>query len=69
LAPKDSVQALLGDLHEMFRKNANRLGERQARRKYWMQVAASFAPLLWQWLKRIGFFTVLVDYFRSKLGL
>ena len=69
LAPKNSVQALLGDLHEMFRKNADRLGEREARRKYRMQVTASLVPLLWHWLKRIGFFTVLVDYFRSKLGL
>lgn len=69
LAPKNSVQALLGDLHEMFRKNADRLGEQEARRKYRMQVAASLVPLLWHWLKRIGFFTVLVDYFRSKLGL
>jgi len=69
LAPKNSVQALLGDLHEMFRKNADRLGQREARRKYRIQVAVSLAPLIWQWLKRIGFFTVLVDYFRSKLGL
>ncbi len=69
LAPKNSVQALLGDLQEMFQKNADRLGEREARRKYRMQVAASLLPLLWHWLKRIGFFTVLVDYFRSKMGL
>jgi hypothetical protein len=69
LAPKNSAQAQLGDLQEMFEKNAERFGEKQARRKYWMQVAQSLAPLLWQWLKRVGFFTVLVDYFRSKLGL
>jgi hypothetical protein len=69
LAPKNSAQALLGDLQEMFQKNAHRFGEKQARRKYWMQVASSLAPLVWHWLKRIGFFTFLIDYCRSKLGL
>jgi hypothetical protein len=69
LAPKNSAQSLLGDLHEMFQKNAERYGEKQARRKYWIEVARSFGPLLWQWLKRISFFTMLMDYFRAKLGL
>lgn len=69
IAPKNTVQPFLGDLEEMFHENVARLGEGQAKRKYWMQVAASVGPLLWQWLKRIGFFTVLVDYFRSKFGL
>jgi hypothetical protein len=69
LAPKDSAQAFLGDLQEIFQKNAGRFGEGQARRKYWIQVAISFGPLVWQWLKRVGFFTVLIDYFRAKFGL
>jgi hypothetical protein len=69
LAPKNSVQSQLGDLQEMFRKNADRFGEKQARRIYWKQVARSIAPLLWQWLKRLGFFTVVLEYFRSKMGL
>jgi hypothetical protein len=69
LAPKNLGQAFLGDLQEMFQKNVDRFGEKQARRKYWMQVASSLGPLIWQWLKRIGFFTVLIDYFRTKLGL
>jgi hypothetical protein len=69
LAPKNSAQAQLGDLQEMFEKNVARIGERQARLKYWIEVARSFGPLLWQWLKRVGLFTVLIDYFRSKLGL
>jgi hypothetical protein len=53
----------------MFESNVARLGERQARRKYWMQVASSLLPLLWQWIKRIGLITMLVDYLRSKIGL
>lgn len=69
LAPKNTAQAQLGDLQEMFAKNVERLGVKLARRKYLMQVAASAMPLVWQWMKRIGFFTILVDYFRSKLGL
>jgi hypothetical protein len=68
LAPENSVQCQLGDLHEMFQKNANRIGEKQARRKYWKQVARSITPLVWQWLKRI-FVTVLLEVFRSKAGL
>lgn len=68
LAPEKSAQAFLGDLQEIFHKNVDRFGEQQARRKYWLQVASSVGPLLWLWLKRIGFFTVLIDYFRSKLG-
>ncbi|MDA9393461.1 hypothetical protein WN73_23455 [Bradyrhizobium sp. CCBAU 45394] len=69
LAPKNTAQAQLGDLHEMFEKNVARLGERPARQKYWIEVARSFGPLLWQWLKRVGLFTFLIDYFRSKFGL
>jgi hypothetical protein len=69
LAPENTAQAQLGDLHEMFESNVARLGERQARRKYWMQVASSLLPLLWQWIKRIGLITMLVDYLRSKIGL
>jgi hypothetical protein len=68
-APKNLAQSFLGDLEEMYQKNAERFGEAHARRKYWMQVASSLGPLLWQWLKRVGFFTILIDYFRSKLGL
>jgi hypothetical protein len=69
LVPKNSAQAQLGDLQEMFQKNAARYGERRARREYWMEVARSLGPLLLQWLKRVGFFTILIDYFRSKFGL
>jgi hypothetical protein len=65
LAPKNTVQALLGDLQEMFQKNADRFSDKQARRMYWMQVV----PLIWQGAKRLGFLAVLVDYFRSKFGL
>jgi hypothetical protein len=53
LAPKASAQSFLGDLQEMYQKNTERFGEPQARRKYWIEVARSFGPLLWQWLKRI----------------
>jgi hypothetical protein len=69
LAPKNSAQAQLGDLQEMFETNVSRLGEQHARRKYWIQVASSFGPLCWEWLKRIGLVTFVVDYVRSKLGL
>ena len=69
IAPKNTVQPFLGDLEEVFHKNAARFGERQARRQYWMQVFASLGPLAWQWVKRMGFITVLVDYFRVKSGL
>ena len=69
LAPKNSAQGLLGDLQEMFQKNAERYGAKQARRRYWIEVVRSFVPLLWQWLKRIGLFTFLIDYLRSKFGL
>jgi hypothetical protein len=69
LAPKNSAQAMLGDLQEMFEQNAGRFGEKQARRKYWMQVASSIVPLVWRWVKRLGLLTLLVDYFRSKFGL
>jgi hypothetical protein len=68
-APKNLAQSFLGDLQEMYQKNAERFGEAHARREYWMQVASSLGPLLWQWLKRVGFFTILIDYFPSKLGL
>jgi hypothetical protein len=69
LAPRNTAQALLGDLQEMFQANVRRLGEQEARRKYWLQVAASARPLLWTWIKRIGLFTAFIDYVRSKFGL
>ncbi len=69
LAPKNTAQAQLGDLQEIFQKNAARFGEKQAGRMYWMQVAASAWPLIWTWIKRIGLFTALADYVRSKFGL
>jgi hypothetical protein len=64
LAPKNTAQALLGDLDELFQENATRFGERRARRKYWMQVASSVGP----WLKRFAI-TVVVGYIRSKIGI
>jgi hypothetical protein len=69
IAPKNSAQALLGDLEEIFQKNAERFGDSQARRMYWFEVARSMGPLIWQWIKRMGFITLVVDYFRSKFGL
>ncbi|WP_445222473.1 permease prefix domain 2-containing transporter [Bradyrhizobium sp. Pa8] len=69
IAPKNSAQAFLGDLEELFQKNAERFGEPQARRMYWFEVARSFGPLVWQWIKRMGFVTLVVDYVRSKFGL
>ncbi|MBU6464091.1 MAG: hypothetical protein KGK01_09865 [Bradyrhizobium sp.] len=64
LAPKKSAQALLGDLLETFHKNADRFGEKEARRMYWFEVVSSAGP----WIKRL-FFAVVVDYVRSKFGL
>jgi hypothetical protein len=69
VAPKHSAQALLGDLEEMFQKNVDKFGERAARRMYWLEVARSFGPLVWQWIKRMGFVTLVIDYVRSKFGL
>jgi hypothetical protein len=68
LAPKNTAQAILGDLQELFHKNVERFDEKQARRMYWMEVVANVRPLLLTWLKRIGFFTLLIDYVRSKSG-
>jgi hypothetical protein len=50
-APKNTAQNQLGDLREMFHKNVQRFGEKQARRDYWMEVANSAWPLVWSWLK------------------
>jgi hypothetical protein len=69
LAPENTAQAQLGDLQEMFQKNVERLGAKQARRIYLMQVAASAWPLIWRWLTRIGFFAAFIGYVRSKFGL
>jgi hypothetical protein len=69
LAPKNTAQALLGDMQEMFQKNVRRLGETEAERLYWMQVRASAGRWVLDWLMRIGFLTAIVDYFRSKLGV
>ena len=69
VAPKNSVQALLGDLEEIFQKNTERFGETRARRMYWFEVARSVGPSIWRWLTRLGVITFLVDYVRSKFGL
>ncbi|MGY8709513.1 permease prefix domain 2-containing transporter [Bradyrhizobium sp. 18BD] len=69
IAPKNSAQALLGDLEEMFQRNAERFGDSQARRMYWFEVARSVGPIVWRWIKRMGIVTLVVDYVRSKFGL
>ena len=69
LAPKNTAQALLGDMQEMFQKNVRRLGEIEAQRLYWMQARASASKWVLDWLMRIGLVTAVVDYFRSKFGL
>jgi hypothetical protein len=69
LAPKNTAQALLGDMQEIFQKNLRRLGEKEAQRLYWTEVRASAGKWVFDWLLRIGFFTAVIDYFRSKFGL
>lgn len=69
IAPKNSAQALLGDLEEMFQKNADKFGEDRARRMYWLEAARSVGPIVWQWVKRMGFITLLVEYVRRKFNL
>jgi hypothetical protein len=69
IASKNSAQALLGDLEEVFQKNAERFGDSEARKMYWFEVARSVRPLVWQWIKRMGFITLVIDYVRSKFGL
>jgi hypothetical protein len=68
LAPKRTVQHLLGDLQEVFEKNCNRFGEARARRLYWAQVLRAIGPGIWRRIKRLGLIAFLIDYGRSKLG-
>jgi hypothetical protein len=69
LAPKNTAQALLGDMQEMFQKNVRRLGEKEAQRLYWLEVRASAGKWILDWLMRVGFLTAIVDCFRSKFGV
>lgn len=68
LAPKKTVQHLLGDLQEMYEKNCVRYGKSRAGRLYWAQVLRSIGPGLWCRVKKFGLIAFLVDYGRSKIG-
>jgi hypothetical protein len=68
LAPKKTVQHLLGDLQEMYEKNSTRFGKSRAGRLYWAQVLRSIGPDLWWRVKKLGLIAFLIDYGRSKLG-
>jgi hypothetical protein len=68
LAPKKTVQHLLGDLQEMYKKNFTRFGKSRAGRLYWAQVLRSIGPDLWRRVKKLGLIAFLIDYGRSKFG-
>lgn len=68
-APKKFVKAQLGDLQEMFETNQIKFGADRASRLYWYEVARSIGPLMFNWLKRIGFVAFIIEYGRAKLGL
>lgn len=69
LAPKKTVQHLLGDMQEIFEKNCARFGKARAKRLYWTQVLRAIGPGLWRRVKKLGFIGILIDYGRSKIGL
>jgi hypothetical protein len=62
-------ESQLGDMQEIFDNNVKRFGPKRAKRLYWYEVVRSVGPILFHWLKRIGFVAILVDYGRKKMGL
>lgn len=68
LAPKKTVQHLLGDLQEMYEKNFARFDKSRAGRLYWAQVLCSIGPDLWRRVKKLGLIALLIDYGRSKFS-
>lgn len=58
--PRRFSEAQLGDMQEIFEANAIRHGLSRAKRLYWYEVARSVGPIMFHWLKRVGFIALLV---------
>lgn len=63
-AAKNSSESQLGDLEEMFVKNAERFGETRARRLYWLEVGLAIMPAVRRLITGI-----IAYYLKGKIGL
>lgn len=68
LLKRHRVDALLGDLEELFHRDCGARGDRRARWLYWARVLRSVAPLLWSAIKKAGIFAAVADVARRYLS-
>lgn len=67
-APKNRIDALLGDLAECFAEDVEVRGEQRAKLLYWARVTRSIGPLLWTKIKRAGWLAIVFEIGRRWIG-
>jgi hypothetical protein len=67
-APKDTVDAQLGDLQQLYERDCFSLGEKRARERFNIRVLRSLVPLALQKAKRLGIIALLIEIGRRKFG-
>jgi hypothetical protein len=67
-APKNRIDALLGDLAESFAEDVEVKGEQRAKLLYWAGVVRSIGPLFWTKIKRAGWLAAVFEIGRRWIG-
>lgn len=67
-APKNRVDAIVGDLSERFAEDLEAKGERRAKLLFWARVTRSIGPLLLAKIKRAGWLAVVLEIGRRWIG-
>lgn len=70
LLPSDTAAAMLGDFSERFAVEASdpKIGERNARVRYWGRALRSVGPLTWACLKRLGVIALVINAIKRFAG-
>ena len=67
-APKNRVNAMLGDLSERFNEEYASKGEKRARFLFWARVLRSIWPLLWAKMRKAGVLVTIYEIGRRWIG-
>ncbi|MFH0302837.1 permease prefix domain 2-containing transporter [Bradyrhizobium sp. 31Argb] len=67
-APKDRIDAVLGDLSEHFVEEVAEKGLGRAKLLFWVRVARSIGPLFWMKVRNLGLVAALFEFGRRFIS-
>jgi hypothetical protein len=67
-APKNRVDAVVGDLTERFAEESAAKGQGRAKLLFWARVSRSIGPLLWIKIRNAGLFAFILELGRRLIG-